>query len=363
MARLGVTYLDIAKAAAAIRADGIEPTVDRVREWLGTGSRSTIAPLLKKWRSERVNNEEMELPQDLVEAMKALSARVKVMADSQLERMRCEFDAGMAELEEKLSREAASTAALMAENTDLKNQVAAGHEQTSALARELEQLRIRLARVEVTRDDAVSEVATLRGQLAEQKSELQAARKQSEHFQQAVAEDRRQERAEQLLQIQQYQGQLKTLLDQVTTIENRYSDLNKTCQNLRVELAERTEANLTLSDRNNRLKGDMESIMLRMKEVILEKDRMQTRLDASTRQTVQAAAALGASLETSKQLALSLEKTEKRLTQAEDAMKQLALANKDLARQKSESDEELMRTRRTRRAEDKSQPSLPTTEP
>ncbi len=45
MARAGVTYYDVAKAAETIKTGGQEPTVDRVREQLGTGSRSTIAAL------------------------------------------------------------------------------------------------------------------------------------------------------------------------------------------------------------------------------------------------------------------------------------------------------------------------------
>mgnify|MGYP006413176901 FL=1 len=52
MARIGVTYVDIAKAAEIIKSQNQEPTVDRVRQHLGTGSKSTIAPLLKRWRSD-----------------------------------------------------------------------------------------------------------------------------------------------------------------------------------------------------------------------------------------------------------------------------------------------------------------------
>ena len=44
MARPGVTYYDISRAAEAVKARGCEPTIDRVREQLGTGSKSTIAP-------------------------------------------------------------------------------------------------------------------------------------------------------------------------------------------------------------------------------------------------------------------------------------------------------------------------------
>ena len=49
MARIGVTFDDIAQAADLIETQGEKPTVDRVREVLGTGSKSTIAPLLKRW--------------------------------------------------------------------------------------------------------------------------------------------------------------------------------------------------------------------------------------------------------------------------------------------------------------------------
>ena len=66
MARAGVTYHDVAKAAEAIKSQRQEPTVDRVREHLGTGSKSTIAPLLKRWRSD--NGEAVDtggLPNDL----------------------------------------------------------------------------------------------------------------------------------------------------------------------------------------------------------------------------------------------------------------------------------------------------------
>lgn len=61
MARAGVTYHLVAKAAATIKTQGQEPTVDRVREYLGTGSKSTIAPLLKRenWQGRKVIGEEM----------------------------------------------------------------------------------------------------------------------------------------------------------------------------------------------------------------------------------------------------------------------------------------------------------------
>lgn|GEM_PF-6641372 len=40
MARAGVTYHDVAKAAEVIKNQRQEPTMDRVREQLGTGSKA-----------------------------------------------------------------------------------------------------------------------------------------------------------------------------------------------------------------------------------------------------------------------------------------------------------------------------------
>ena len=104
MARSGVTYHDVAKAAEAIKSQRQEPTVDRVREHLGTGSKSTIAPLLKRWRSD--NGEAADiggLPNDLIEVVKSLYERVQQMADHRIEQARQEFEGFNQELRKELT--------------------------------------------------------------------------------------------------------------------------------------------------------------------------------------------------------------------------------------------------------------------
>ena len=55
MARAGIIYSHVAKAAAALVAEGKNPTVDTIRAALGdTGSKSTIAPLLKRWKASLI---------------------------------------------------------------------------------------------------------------------------------------------------------------------------------------------------------------------------------------------------------------------------------------------------------------------
>ncbi|TQV77421.1 hypothetical protein FLL45_05615 [Aliikangiella marina] len=51
MARIGVTLEDVSDAAARLLLDGKSPTVALVREYLGTGSNTTISRHLKSWRA------------------------------------------------------------------------------------------------------------------------------------------------------------------------------------------------------------------------------------------------------------------------------------------------------------------------
>ena len=52
MARIGVDYETIKQAAIKLLSQGIAPSVQKIREVLGTGSNTTIAEYLKVWRDE-----------------------------------------------------------------------------------------------------------------------------------------------------------------------------------------------------------------------------------------------------------------------------------------------------------------------
>lgn len=51
MARGGVNYTEVDEAACYLQGLGRNPTVDAIRERLGTGSRTTLAEHLKRWKS------------------------------------------------------------------------------------------------------------------------------------------------------------------------------------------------------------------------------------------------------------------------------------------------------------------------
>ncbi|ROS04579.1 plasmid replication DNA-binding protein KfrA [Sinobacterium caligoides] len=83
MARSGVTYFDIEKAAAALLVAGINPTVDSLRSELGnTGSRTTISKYLKEWRDNKhqLKGSEQLLNDSLTEIISSLALKLREQA-------------------------------------------------------------------------------------------------------------------------------------------------------------------------------------------------------------------------------------------------------------------------------------------
>lgn len=198
MARSGILYSQVVQAAAQLAAAGKSPTVDAVREALGdTGSKSTIAPMLKRWKAEHqgtVAEVDSGLPAELVEAVKSLHGRLQDEVKRQLEQARDEHEAALAAL--ALERDAAR-----ADRAQLRQ----AHD---LLLREAESIRVALQRSQqdlqastLALTAAQTENAGLQQRLADRVAEvghlhqqLTQARSQFEHFQEATARQRASER-------------------------------------------------------------------------------------------------------------------------------------------------------------------------
>ena len=258
MARAGVTYHDIAKAAQAIKAQGQEPTVDRVREHLGTGSKSTIAPLLKRWRSDNGEAAAVSgLPNDLVEVVKSLHERVQQMADHRIEQARREFEALNEELRNELTQANNTIAQLTARQQDLENQTERLSKEKSEQSRSLEDVRVSLAKAESQRGEAVARTNDLKESVNELKQENRDIRDHFEHYQQRTAEDRQQEREQFRIVNQGLTDQIQDLQHRLAQAESRASELIDANAQLQRNADELKQANAAL---NSDLKGKIEDI-------------------------------------------------------------------------------------------------------
>jgi chromosome segregation ATPase len=198
MARTGILYSDVARAAIKLLEDGKNPTVDSVREAMGaTGSKSTIAPLLKRWKTEQqdtIATAEAGLPASLLDAVKGLHQHMHAECTQQLEkaqRQHAEELHAAAEREQQLGIE---RQAAIAKNDALTEDLARTREALAQLqaAHQAQSLILATAQAENVGlqqrlADRAAEVATLDHQLSQ-------TRAQFEHYQDATAAQRSEER-------------------------------------------------------------------------------------------------------------------------------------------------------------------------
>jgi chromosome segregation ATPase len=71
MARSGIRYEEVQAAAETLLGRGLNPTIQRVRELLGTGSNTTISEHLKNWQQQLAETPKVILPPAIPEAVAA----------------------------------------------------------------------------------------------------------------------------------------------------------------------------------------------------------------------------------------------------------------------------------------------------
>jgi len=229
MARSGVLYVHVAQAAAQLMAEGHVPTIDRIRAALGgTGSKSTLAPLLKRWKAAHpgtLAQAEQGLPTELVLALKGVYEKVQADAALQVEQTEQRHQAATTVLQEQLQLSAAQRDALASTQEQLIESLAAANERIQTLGDTVQRQEIALASLgsekvglEQRLVDRVSEVAALAQQ-------LQQARGQFEHFQAAVAQQRADERQVAEQQHHRQEQQLTALRQRLFAQQTRLGEL------------------------------------------------------------------------------------------------------------------------------------------
>ncbi len=107
MARIGINYDDVKHAAIHLLSQGIAPSVQKIREKLGTGSNTTIAEHLNLWREEYATKEihhlPANMPKELISAIDVLWQAAMEQAANQL----AVTKKALSEQQEKLQQEKA----------------------------------------------------------------------------------------------------------------------------------------------------------------------------------------------------------------------------------------------------------------
>lgn len=300
MARAGILYSQVAQAAEKIAQDGKNPTVDNVREALGsTGSKSTITPFLKRWKTERqeiVAKTEAGIPATLLLAVKGVYENLQDELNQKLDHAQQAHEAELRTATDNAQRLKAENQAFSEKNAALSSIVDRTKDAMTQLQAEQHALSVTLATVQSENngllqrlDDRVSDVAALNQQ-------LKHARTQFEHYQEATASQRSEERQVTEQRIarleQELTGARQALAMQQSTIGHQTAQLSQlTGENERIQEAMRAAQQALEQARSERaqLAYQVTELSTARAELIKVHDGMQQILaDARTALAVQA---------------------------------------------------------------------------
>ena len=103
MARPGITFYEVANAAAQLEAQGIYPTIEGVRRLTGTGSSTTIATHLKLWRNQQNETKNLKqegIPDTLQAVIKGLWFNLMEEAGNKVHTIQADFEQRLTTLSE-----------------------------------------------------------------------------------------------------------------------------------------------------------------------------------------------------------------------------------------------------------------------
>ncbi len=161
MARHGVDYESVKQAALKLLSKGTSPSVQKVRELLGTGSNTTIAEHLKYWREEHAAKKVHHLPASIPEELIATFETLWQTAMEHAEQHLANVKATLEDREEKLQQETALTNKTM---DDLKLQIAELKQKIEDKTQENQALHTQLAVANERFETQASEIDKLKQQ-------------------------------------------------------------------------------------------------------------------------------------------------------------------------------------------------------
>lgn len=256
MARAGILYSDVMKAAQIVAADGRNPTVDNVREALGsTGSKSTIAPLLKRWKeqfqSAGAPKTESGLPAELMEAMRGVYHKQQRDVAQQLEQAMQENRTELNTALEKLKKTESERLKLTEIRAALTQELRATQHALEQLKEEHHFRAVTLATLHSDNAGLTQRLSDRGEEIAALNRQLAQVRSQFDHYQEASAIQRSEERQaaqqresrleQENAQLQQrLQGQQATLVQQdgrLTQLQDEHGRMAVAANADRVALA------------------------------------------------------------------------------------------------------------------------------
>ena len=265
MGRIGILYADVIQAADKLIAEGKNPTVDGVREELGsTGSKSTIAPLLKRWKAEHQENRasaEVGMPSNLIDAMKSVYDNLQTDVEKRVTQEREAHEKELGAMAETLQLQLEENAAAAQANAQLNEDAARAQQVFEQLRAEQRALNLTLATAQAENTGLQNRLEDRAAEIVTMNQQLGYARTQFEHYQEASTTQRAEERSvfeqkimraeQELVNIRQQSGdQQLRLVQQEAQLAQLPALLHEVQRLQETAIAERQQAAIVKAEHN-----------------------------------------------------------------------------------------------------------------
>lgn len=315
MARSGVTYFEVRKAAKAIEDAGKYASIERVRQKLGTGSYSTLAPLVKRYHEERSGSNN-GVPSALTDALRDIYIEAKDEAQVQAEEAKAEYEKQRVELEN-------ANAVLRSQNAELNSKLAHAEAEIRELRNAKEDLQGQLLEANVKLsaesskvDGLIERLQSKESALHEKQTELDRQIDNHLHYQQEVRSQREADRQSHMQTIEAQLRQVKNLEAQLQEMRARNNQLEEAIQEHVLNIEELEEGHSQAAEAYHEVQRDHDiakNQILDLKERLLRTEEKLEGLQSSHTEACADAAAAQAEAEFARNGATQLKKTIERL--------------------------------------------------
>jgi len=285
MARLGVTFHDVARAADQLVEQGKQPTIELIRGVLGTGSSTTIANHLRQWRSDQDGpaslSKNEQLPIEFVSLMKGLWQRVLHHAEGQFEaaktRLETELDDRQKSLEKYRSNNQRwqqlhnqwiqEKERLLNEKSFLEQGVTTSQQENHNLKTQLQEKQARIEELNKLHQQTQANLEHFRHASREQRL-VEEARFQQQLQQKEIALHKAQEECNTLTKLQQrltqqvesFTQEKTSLNTKVGVLEKKLEDFSQLTHQTQIELKERNKQYMQLEAHSKSLQTKLEEL-------------------------------------------------------------------------------------------------------
>jgi chromosome segregation ATPase len=348
MGRPGIDYSQVTKAALTLLDRGENPTVDGVRAVLGSGSKSTIAPLLKRWKDEltgTANAAGDRIPRDLLDAVQRLYEETRQRFDEALATTKQEAQSRIGELENVVSTITAQLAQCSALCDARTQELDRASDDLASLRRQLDVEQVEREKHALVQALLEQHLAERHADVAKLQEQLNLGRQQFEHFQAATQSRWEKERERSDAQLAEATHATRLLREQLSQAQTevaaanaRYEQLSNAHNQLTAEHAKQRDA----AEELRRTSVSMEQTIGRYASDLAQSramhDRVQYAYDTLSEQAHASETQLAVSLGRESLLQSNLEAADRRV-------KDLLQEQTALLRQQAETDVELRHCR------------------